>query len=590
MPDNASAVPPNVAPVSNAPVERITAVPRITRRRTFDEILEQERAAAREEARKRNNPFFGIGGIQSPVDAAEFSQAFEDYRPPSESIDEDESSFSSVAITQQLRQHRHPLSSALVSMVVHLAIFLMLALFVLNWPEPQPSIGIFAKIEANPVPEKPVNFDNETVEIPIPDDSQSPMDATATDTAVNETVEVTNDADTIPSVAVNDVAPTNNDQIAVNDAPTKVLPTGGGLEGRTKTARAKLAAARGGSLASEAAVENALAWIIAHQKQNGSWRFRHNCEACNGQCANQGSSEDFTNAATGLALMSLLGAGYTHETGPYQDEIRKGLDYLTSKIRMSQMDGKRVGSLADRGSKGMYGHAIATIAISEAYAMTGDTGLYRAVVALQQYTELSQNKKGSWRYIRRQSPGDITVTGWQIMALKSCQLAGVKTGDVTWMRTKEFINSLISSDGKYGYQKPSVKITRTTTAVGVLSKMYLGTHREDIDLVKGADHIAWSGPSKNDIYFNYYATQVLHHRGGDPWKVWNGEMRDFLIQTQDNSNTHQAGSWYFADKAGHSKTGGRLYTTAMSVMILEVYYRYMPLYEKKAMESVVGDE
>ena len=93
------------------------------------------------------------------------------------------------------------------------------------------------------------------------------------------------------------------------------------------------------------------------------------------------------------------------------------------------------------------------------------------------------------------------------------------------------------------------------------------------------------------------ATQILHHRGGEPWQAWNkgtgakkGKrirnirelgMRDFLIQTQDQSNSHQAGSWYFADKAGHSKTGGRLYTTAMSVMILEVYYRYLPLYERK---------
>ena len=204
----------------------------------------------------------------------------------------------------------------------------------------------------------------------------------------------------------------------------------------------------------------------------------------------------------------------------------------------------------------MYGHALATIALSEAYAMTGDTGLHRVVQALRQYIESSQNDKGSWRYIRNQSPGDMTVTGWQIMALKSCQMAGVRTGEVTWLRTKEFIDSLFSSDGTYGYQKPEVKVTGTTTAIGVLSKMYLGTHRDNLDLVMGADIIAGNGPSETDIYFNYYATQVLHHRGGERWKAWNKEMRDYLVQTQDQSATPSGGKLVLCGQSWPLENGG----------------------------------
>ena len=342
-PDESNSVPLHAAPVGTAPEKKITAFPRITRRRTFDEILEQERADAREAAKRNNNPFYGVGGVRGQVDVNEFQQALDNHEPPTDADEEErdnESAFSAIAIKTKLRRHRQPLSSALVSMTVHLVIFLILAFFILNWQDPKPSIGIFAKIEANPVPEKPVNADEETVKIEIPDDSQSPTDATATDTAINEAMTVTDTTDTIPTVAVTDVAPTNNDQTTVPNAPAKVLPTGGGLEGRENKARARLAAARGGSLASEAAVENGLAWIVAHQRSNGSWRFRHNCDACNGECGNTGSSEDFTNAATGLALMSLMGAGYTNETGPYQKEVQKGIDYLREKIRYNKMDGR----------------------------------------------------------------------------------------------------------------------------------------------------------------------------------------------------------------------------------------------------------
>ncbi len=86
----------------------------------------------------------------------------------------------------------------------------------------------------------------------------------------------------------------------------------------------------------------------------------------------------------------------------------------------------------------------------------------------------------------------------------------------------------------------------------------------------------------NHMYFNYYASQALYHTGGKGWERWNSRMREYLVNSQATAG-HEAGSWYFQDQ--HGQVGGRLYTTAMAVMILEVYYRFLPLYEDKAIEA-----
>ena len=119
------------------------------------------------------------------------------------------------------------------------------------------------------------------------------------------------------------------------------------------------------------------------------------------------------------------------------------------------------------------------------------------------------------------------------------------------------------------------------TAVGLLSQMYLGWSRDNGSLHSGAERLLDWGPSDNNIYFNYYATQVLHHLRTPAWDEWNPELRDYLVNAQDK-NGHQTGSWYFEER--HGKSGGRLYSTAMAVMVLEVYYRYLPLYDDRAVD------
>lgn len=493
--------------------------------------------------------------------------------PKINSYDEDELSENS-SIRGRIENHRNPLSSVLISMVLHLSLFLALAWFVLAMDKPIATISVMATLDATPILENLNQADLQLIDIEIPIDNQSPMEmlahATATENSIN--------ADDLPIVSPSIANPAITPNPAENNPANEVgkLPTGGGLEGRASDARARLAALRGGTLASEAAVEEGLKWIINHQREDGSWRFLHDQQSCRGNCKNEGTDEAST-AATGLALMSLLGAGYTHQTGPYQPQIQKGLDYLSSKMRISA----RGGSLTS-GSKGMYAHAIATIALSEASTMTGDSSLGKAADLARQYIETAQHKAGGWRYDPG-APGDMTVTGWQIMALKSCQLSGSRLGDLTMIRAEQFVDSLATSNGRYGYNtNEALENSATTTAIGVLSKMYLGAGINAGSLEQATRFLSDHGPSKNNVYFNYYATQVLHHRSDPRWESWNEKMREHLVTTQDQSDTHQAGSWYFPDP--HGKVGGRLYTTAMAVMILEVYYRYLPLYENDAVQ------
>ena len=351
----------------------------------------------------------------------------------------------------------------------------------------------------------------------------------------------------------------------------------GGFGGRSGATKEKLLLEGGGNSASEAAVAAGQKWLVQHQAADGHWSLdgfdQHQGGRCN--CTGFGQSND--TAGTALGLLPLLGAGETHRNSrsTYKNNVEKGLRFLVKKQGRNGYFGG-----------GAYGHALATIALCEAYGMTSDASLRAPAQRAIHYIRSAQSENGGWRYEPREG-GDTSVTGWMVMALKSAQMSGLEVDDAkipTFNGASRFLGSVMTTDGGgYGYQGPDV--TPTMTAVGVLCRLYLGQGPRNSGVIAGVNRLRRTPPAKKfeNIYYYYYATQVLHHVGGEAWEAWNPLIRDLLVATQDKGATagraHLKGSWSPAGDA-YGGAGGRMMTTSLSLLTLEVYYRHLPLYRR----------
>jgi hypothetical protein len=349
---------------------------------------------------------------------------------------------------------------------------------------------------------------------------------------------------------------------------------------RTGDSKERLKKKFGATGASEEAVALALKWIIKHQLPDGGWSLDHTKGPGNFRDSPDPGTIDARNAATALAILPLLGAGNTHQTGDYKQEVRYGLEYLMKNAKRSA---RGISYLEPGGS--MYSHGLVSIVFCEAYAMTKDSQLAPFAQGTVWFIEDAQDPVGGgWRYQPRE-PGDTSAVGWQMMALKSGKITGLNINPRTYQRAEKFLDSVSSHYGAfYGYTNPpGGKPADARTAIGLLCRMYMGWDKNTPGLIDGMGAISEKGPStgaRANMYYNYYATQAVKHMGGRQWKEWNAPMRDFLVKSQSKDG-NAAGSWHFP--GGHaSDKGGRLYTTSMACMTLEVYYRYLPLYGDKA--------
>ena len=197
------------------------------------------------------------------------------------------------------------------------------------------------------------------------------------------------------------------------------------------------------------------------------------------------------------------------------------------------------------------------------------------------YIIRAQGSDGGWRYTPGEK-GDTSVLGWNLMALKSGSMAGMHIPATTTTGASRFLDTVAMDQGAvYGYDKPGRG--DAVTAIGLLSRMYLGWPHEQPQLAQGVQVLSKTGPAETNVYYNYYATQVMRHYGGDEWEQWNDKLRPQIVGSQ--VATGQAtGSWFFEGDHG-SLPGGRLYCTAMATMILEVYYRHMPIYGTEAADD-----
>ena len=351
------------------------------------------------------------------------------------------------------------------------------------------------------------------------------------------------------------------------------------LAGRDAGRKRVLLGAAGGSDATENAVTLALEWLKRQQNQkDGLWSLTGPYD--------DGGSQENQLAATAMALMAFQGAGNTLTEGPHHAVVARA---WRSLLKTQQEDGSfDVGQMPILHT--LYSHAQATMALCELYGMSRDPKLAEPAARAVAYCVAAQGPNGGWRYSPGQN-GDMSVTGWYMMALKSAEMAGTAVPAATFEGIGGFLDTVANDKGsRYGYRrdsplKPAGPVKAAVTAEGLLCRQYLGWPQDDPRLVEGIElllaenTIDFEGNSK-DVYAWYYITQVAHHMEGEAWRRWNNQLSEVLPRAQV-SKGKQRGSWDPSlDKWG--PIGGRLFVTTFCTYMMEVYYRHLPLYSTGA--------
>jgi hypothetical protein len=288
----------------------------------------------------------------------------------------------------------------------------------------------------------------------------------------------------------------------------------------------------------------------------------------------EGAGQENAVSATAMALLALQGAGNTHREGEFKDVVAKAWKWMISK---QNQDGEF--SQESIYNARLYTHAQCTIAICELYGMTKDQQYRKPAQLAIDFAIKSQDPTGGgWRYTPRQD-SDLSVTGWFVIALQSAMMAGLEVPSPNLDSITKFLDAAQYNEGAQYTYKPGQGPTLPMTAEGLLSRQYLGWKHADPRLRAGVNYLLENkiDYSEQNVYYWYYASQVLHHMGHEDWDKWNSIMREAVPKAQTKTGP-ESGSWSPSNDRWGSH-GGRLYVTCLSVYMLEVYYRHLPIYK-----------
>jgi hypothetical protein len=309
---------------------------------------------------------------------------------------------------------------------------------------------------------------------------------------------------------------------------------------------------------------------------------------------------------TGLAILAFTGNGHTHrdsDHAEYVECLQRAVAYM-KKAQVRSEDPATAGRYGPgTGEQWIYDHAIATMAMGELLIMSGDViGLRRSVTDAVKLCLRAQNDGFGWRYGIKPGDNDTSVTGWMVLALKTAKSADLdipkEEFDRAFRGAVNWFDRATASNGKTGYMVPGDEGSRLAnvhpnpypyskelscmTAVGVLCRLFAGESRKSKAIMQGVDILMKETPrwqeakgrslSTINMYHWYYGSYAMFQFGGSAWKTWNESMIKALLNSQRQGVICEDGSWDPIDEWGAA--GGRVYSTALGAMTLEVYYRF----------------
>ena len=473
----------------------------------------------------------------------------------------------------------------IISFLVHVLVMLILW----KWPyRAWANVEVYQPIEVDLIAEQPdEQLDEEEieepdieedVEVPIEDIPISPEPPTLDDPGPD--LDLPPEDDLVKDVErpVPSIDPPSATPVFAVEGTTNRLHRGI-YSGRTSRGRAAARGGRGGTSArAESAVMAGLKWLAKAQEQDGSWNSQR-----------WGGRSSYSVGMTGLALLCFLGAGYTDRKGPFKTTVTRGLAWLKAH---QKPDGRFP-------YQTFYEMGIATMAVGEAYGLTRNPAIGRMAQRALDFICTTQPDHGGFVYggACPKATGDTSVTGWQIMAIKSGMCAELKVPEQAVERSRIFLKNASREYGQSAYRVGSKGPgSLAITSIALLCRVFLGGDEYEDEIRQSAQFLVSrelqdgkalpGGKSKHlvkNLYYTYYSALSMFQIGGEVWASWNKMFRDPLVKAQVHKLTeggkYVRGSW---DPAKHTygRHGGRVYATAMAILSLEVYYRFLPVYKR----------
>lgn len=425
-------------------------------------------------------------------------------------------------------------------------------------------VGDLMSTEANvapPVEQPPDMTQNQTVTPDAPSITAPTVSAITTTTTNNTSFQMANIPMPVKAIA-GDAKNITDTAKAVGKSMGKGLP--GSMAGRAGgMARSTAMRNSGGKDKSEKAVIAGLRWLKDHQNPDGSW------------------SDEFKPGMTGLGLLCFLGHGELPESPEFGPTVKKALDWILE--RGTEFQGRMTMTKGGwGGNHGVYEHAIVTYAMGEYYSMTKDERFAPLLKQAIGYIVQGQNPLGGWDYGYAKGPrNDLSVAGWQIQALKAAHLTGlgIPGVDEALDKSMDFIKKWQGNEGGFGYDKPDNRLS--LTGVGVLCTYFWRenkdrTVKEGIDFLLGKAEVKYKG-DKADLYAWYYNTQACLMFGGSAWSKWNRMFQDEIADNQSPDGSWPPTAGGVGALQQKPNGAGPYYRTTLCVLMLEVFYRYMPI-------------